>query len=78
LNQFTKTLDRNKGKESHIISSSAAAVLRLLKNYTPETAQKKRERLAENAKAKAESNHHESPFILSRQRANFEGPHPPT
>jgi large subunit ribosomal protein L7Ae len=45
LNQFTKTLDRNK----------ASAVLRLLKNYTPETAQKKRERLAENAKAKTEN-----------------------
>lgn len=45
LNQFTKTLDRNK----------AAAVLKLLKNYTPETPQKRKERLVENAKAKAEN-----------------------
>jgi large subunit ribosomal protein L7Ae len=45
LNQFTQTIDRNQ----------ASTLLRLLKNYAPETKGKRRERLLEAAKAKAEN-----------------------
>jgi len=45
LNQFTQTIDRNQ----------ASTLLRLLKNYAPETKGKRRERLLEAAKAKSEN-----------------------
>jgi len=57
LNQFTHTIDRNQ----------ASTLLRLLRNYAPETKQKRRERLLEAAKAKAENKEPTTKAPLSLQ-----------